>query len=224
MKIVAFSDTHIPYTNRKFLGFVDYALDVADLIVGAGDIIDRVRCTEKEIMKSRTGALLLEALKRLILSGKCYLLKGNHDPELSKTIQKLLGVSCETPSHFLLGNVLFTHGHQFDSLCGWWPWRFLKKIVPCFFKPPSHWKQYNREKWHKSIGMIYSNVFDFAERNISYNTNISYITIVMGHTHYASIMEIENGQLIVNCGDWLDSCTYIKLDTKNGECNLKKWE
>ncbi|HEC93270.1 MAG TPA: hypothetical protein ENI51_09810 [Candidatus Atribacteria bacterium] len=215
MKIIAFSDIHIPYTNKKFLSFVDYALDEADLIVGVGDIIDRVRCTEKEIMESKTGPLLLKALKKLILSGKCYLLKGNHDPDLDKTIQKLLGISCETPPYFIINNIFFTHGYQFDAACSWAPWRFLKKIAPWFFKPPSHWKQYNRKKWHKSIGAIYSNVFGFAEHH-------TYNLIVIGHTHYAGIMRIESGQIIADCGDWLDSCTYIKLD--NGQLDFKKWD
>jgi len=203
--ILACSDVHISMTDRRWLDWVDYALNVAGKIVLVGDTVDSVRFKKEDLFNSNPGIVLLAALRRLIESGKCFLVCGNHDPELSNTVKELFGIEVETWKELRIGDVLFVHGHQFDPILRYLPWRLFEKVVPRFVKPPSFWKCRNRQKWYKRVGLIYSNVYDYLENNKFIKL------IVIGHTHYASYHMIETGQKLADCGDWVDSKTWLEI-------------
>jgi len=211
MKLIAFSDIHIPYTSQNFPLFVDKIINDPniDLVVGAGDILDMVRCTIEDILGSKIGVTLLLGLKRLILKKKTRFVPGNHDPELGKTLTALLGVDVVTKD-FVLDGFQFTHGYQFDPLCRWAPWKWLKKVAPFFYRTPRDWKERNREKWQEKVGMIYGKVYSYLEKRTDLRG------VVMGHTHYPSIHYLETSQVVFDCGDGLDSESCLFLDTVSG--------
>lgn len=214
--ILACSDVHIPMTDKTWLDWIDYALDVADKIVLVGDIIDMVRFNKKDLLSNDMAEFLLMGLRRLIKSEKCFLVCGNHDPELSKTIKELLDIKIKASKELKIGDILFTHGYQFDPIRKRLPWKFLKKIVPWFVRTPSYWKHRDRKKWHRNIGIVYSNIYNYLEEH----KNIE--LIVIGHTHYASCQVIETGQCLADCGDWLDSRTWLEI--RGGEVEIKHWD
>ena len=205
-KIIACSDLHIPYTSRHFITFANYACE-ADIVVFNGDILDLVRCNVKEIKNSKTGRELLDALKKVILKTKTVFVEGNHDPELGKSLTELLGFEVESVPSYRLGRMGFIHGHQLDPACKHWNWKLLTKVAPFFFRPPSGWKKRNREKWKKKIGLIYTNAFTFLEEN-------PWCTLlVIGHTHYPSLHELETGQRLADCGDMMDSISGLVIES-----------
>ena len=211
MKLIAFSDIHIPYTSQNFLFFVDKIINNPniDLVVGVGDILDMVRCDTEDILGSKIGVMLLLGLKRLILKKKTRFVPGNHDPELGKTLTALLGIDI-VAEDFILDGFQFTHGYQFDPLCSWAPWKWLKKVAPFFFRTPRDWKERNREKWQEKIGVIYGKVYSYLEKRTDLRG------VVMGHTHYPSIHYLETSQVVFDCGDGLDSESCLFLDTVSG--------
>jgi len=211
MKIVAFSDIHIPFTSQDFLPFMDKIVSdpSIDLVVGVGDILDMVRCNIEDILGSKIGVMLLLGLKRLILKKKTRFVPGNHDPELGKTLTALLGIDIAAED-FILDGFQFTHGYQFDPLCSWAPWKWLKKVAPFFFRTPRDWKERNREKWQEKVGVIYGKVYSYLEKRTDLRG------VVMGHTHYPSIHYLETSQVVFDCGDGLDSESCLFLDTVSG--------
>ena len=211
MKLIAFSDIHIPYTSQNFLFFVDNIINNPniDLVVGVGDILDMVRCDIEDILESKIGVMLLLGLKHLILKKKIRFTPGNHDPELGKTLTALLGIDV-IAKDFVLDGFQFTHGYQFDPLCRWAPWGWLKKVAPFFYRTPRDWKERNREKWQEKIGVIYGKVYSYLEKRTDLRG------VVMGHTHYPSIHYLETSQIVFDCGDGLDSESCLFLNTSSG--------
>ena len=211
-KIIACSDLHIPFTNRYFVTFANYACE-ADIVVFNGDILDLVRCNVKEIKNSKTGRELLSALKKVTLKTKTIFINGNHDPNLGNNLTELLGIEVESAPSYRIGRTAFTHGYQLDPLCKHLNWGFFTKILPWFFNPPSGWKIRNREKWKEKIGPIYTRALTFLEEN-------PWCTLlVIGHTHYPSLHALETGQILADCGDWVDSRSWIEI--KKGKAEIK---
>jgi len=222
MRIIAFSDLHIPFTNRYFLDFIKVVPAKADLVVIVGDIFDLIRCSEKDIKKSKIGRELINSLETLMFKVRTILIKGNHDPELEKIAPKFFKFAYEKSlldvrEKFIIENYLFIHGHQFDSVCKRIKWKWLKKIMPFFFRTPSEWKVRKREKWKKHIASIYSNCYTFLEKNRNLN-------LVIGHTHYASKHIIETKQFLIDCGDFWDSCSWTEIDLKLKNATIRRWK
>ena len=211
-KIVCVSDLHIPYTSQYFIPFADY-ISKADKVVFCGDILDLVRCNIKDIKNSYIGQELLKALKKIIKATQTVFIEGNHDPELGKSLTELLGMEIQSFPFYRIGRMGFVHGYQFDPLCKHWDWKLLSKFAPWFFNPPSKWKQRNREKWHEKIGQIYAEAFSFLEK-----ADWCRIMIV-GHTHYPSIHKLETGQQLGDCGDWVDSRSWLEIE--RGKVEIK---
>jgi len=214
-KTIAISDIHIPYTDKSFLDFADYVISDAEIaeVIFIGDIIDSVKCTKDEIRQNPQGRALLDALSKIFETKKCHLVRGN--PDLGETLKDLLGI--EMPCHEILrkGDVAFAHGHQFDPVCSRIPWKLLKKIVPFFFETPRGWKKRNREKFVKSAAIVWAGAITYAE-------NRSIGKMIVGHTHRPALIELEAGILVCDCGDWLDSRTYLEIE--NGKIALVCWD
>jgi len=222
MRIIAFSDLHIPYTNKYFIDFANFVPSKADLVIIVGDILDLIRCSEKDIEQSKIARKLINSLESLMFKVRTILIKGNHDPELEKIAPKFFKFACEksllhVKERYIIGNYLFIHGHQFDPICKWIRWKWLKKIMPFLFRTPSEWKIKKREKWKKHIASIYSNCYSFLEENKNLN-------LVIGHTHYASKHVIETNQFLIDCGDFQDSCSWVEIDLRHKNALIKKWK
>jgi len=202
--IICVSDLHIPYTSRHFVRFADYACE-ADTVVFDGDVLDLVRCTVKDIKGSYIGRELVGAVKKIVKATETIFILGNHDMELSEALSVLLEMEISAYPSYRLGDMLFMHGWQFDPLCKYWNWRLLARISPWFFRPPSEWKARNREKWHRCVGRIYSEVFSFLEEHSWCRL------LVIGHTHYPSYHELQTGQRVLDCGDWVDSGSWGEI-------------
>ena len=214
--IVVISDVHIPYTDKSFLDFADHICsdDKIKNVVFNGDIIDRVRCTEDDIKRNPQGRELLDALFEIFNTKKCYLVKGNHDPDLGRTLYNLLGVEVPCYERLKVGGFLFMHGHQFDPICSRLPWKFLKKVLPWFFKTPRQWKERDRKRFIKSVGVVWANAIDYVEKH-------KIKSLIIGHTHYPAVIRLETGAIVADCGDWLDSLSYVRII--NGEVSFVRW-
>jgi len=204
-KIICISDLHIPYTSQYFIPFANYACK-ADKVIFNGDTFDLFKCTIKDIKDSLIGQELVKAVKGIVKSTQTVFIEGNHDPDLEIVLTELLEMEITAFPFYRIGRVGFVHGHQFDPLCKHLDWYLLSKFAPWFFNPPSKWKQKNKEKWKEKTGRIYAEAFSFLEK-------ASWCKIlVIGHTHYPSIHTLETGQKLADCGDWLDSRSWIEIE------------
>ena len=204
-KIICISDLHIPYTSQYFFPFANYACN-ADKVIFNGDTFDLFKCTMKDIKDSHIGQELIKAVKGIVMKAETIFIKGNHDEELDEKLPELLDMEVSAFPFYRIGRIGFVHGHQFDPLCKHLDWYLLSKFAPWFFNPPSKWKQKNKEKWKEKTGRIYAEAFSFLEK-------ASWCKIlVIGHTHYPSIHTLETGQKLADCGDWLDSRSWIEIE------------
>jgi len=206
-KIICISDLHIPYTSQYFIPFANYACK-ADMVIFDGDTFDLFKCTIKDIKNSHIGQELVKTVKRIVKSTQTVFIEGNHDPDLEVALTELLEMEITAFPFYRIGRIGFVHGHQFDLLCKHLDWHLLSKFAPWFFNPPSKWKQRNKEKWKEKIGKIYTEAFSFLEK-------ASWCKIlVIGHTHYPSLHELETGQKLADCGDWWDSNSWLEIERR----------
>ena len=211
-KIICVSDLHIPYTSQYFISFADYACR-ADKVIFCGDIFDLIRCSVEEIKNCYMGQELIKAVKKIVKETEAIFITGNHDEELDEKLPELLGMEIITYPFYRMGRIGFVHGYQFDPLCKHWNWRLLSKFAPWFFNPPSEWKLRDREKWKEKIGQIYAEAFSFLEKARWCRI------LVIGHTHYPSVHKLETGQKLADCGDWLDSRSWVEIE--RGKVEIK---
>jgi len=47
--------------------------------------------------------------------------------------------------------------------------------------------------------------------------------VVCGHVHRPNVNVHENGVTYINCGDWVESCTYV-VENQSGDLELRKWD
>ncbi|MCD6124299.1 metallophosphoesterase [bacterium] len=212
-KRIYFSDSHIPRCNEFFVEWLIKIIDYSKAkVYGLGDIFELIECTKDEVRNK--GIIEMGLLRKLNNIGRLFLLKGNHDMDAGRC----LGFPFYTESdrfYYSISGVgfYFMHGHQFDPICKHtWLWNILRHIVP-YFVTPGKAKYGQKQK-----------IYDATVKRILNNVYKANISLVFGHTHWAGIILRENGKVIINIGDMLDSCTWL-LEHKNGKFYLfKKWE
>ena len=67
-------------------------------------------------------------------------------------------------------------------------------------------KSFAAAKNSKKYAEIVSRIRTLA---LSYGRSLKMDGIIIGHTHWPEILADPDGLTYVNCGDWLDNCTYV---------------
>ena len=214
MKIYVASDFHIgsEFTNyKKIREFLNLVKQDGDKLILVGDIFDLWKCTP-EIIKDcepykSTYELLLDVAKIV----PTHIVKGNHDYLLNK---KLNLPNIEITNDFVKDNIYYIHGWQFDikqkfgSFAYGWLINYFPFLYQLLFKKPS--EIIDIEEKNTSDMGIYKEIKKFINKN-------DYKVIIIGHTHNPIIINKE----IYDCGDFIDSCSYIIID---GDSNpVLKW-
>ena len=215
-KTLFFSDAHIPYTDERFLKFIEMACidpDV-DAVYGLGDTFDLLRRDFAEIIACEPGAKCISVLRGLASIKPVWLLPGNHDVDLIKWAAGLNPIEV-MGRHVFCDGYLLTHGYEYDLLCRSLPWRLLAKVLPWWFKSPSQLKAAGQShKYNKQVGLIHGMAIADVEATDSFDG------IIMGHTHQLLIISTESNKTVADCGDFLDSASYLCL--QNGQITKHK--
>ncbi|MDD3039629.1 metallophosphoesterase [Bacteroides sp.] len=199
MKIVAASDLHIGYEGTNYANIhrlLDYTVANADKLILCGDIFDFWRCSLDDIRKYAPTFSVYNKLVEISNQMDVVIIKGNHDSTLNDSVFNI-------SKPFEFQGIYYTHGWEFDvEQCIGSPFfnfitEYFPNIYKKFFKTPFE-VQAKSDVYNTQIKAIDMVAKRYAEQ---------YDYLVMGHTHYPEI----DGKL-VNCGDLVDSSTYIEIN------------
>ena len=221
MNIHVASDLHIGYEHtryNKLLNFIDIVEAKSDKLILCGDTFDLWRNTFSNMERETklNSKQCIDRLLELSLEVPVDIIPGNHDYKLStiwkynKSLYKYLRIV----SPYFSKNIYYTHGWEFDILQRWgsfsYGWLVAKYpyIYQKFFRKPSEVLPLSDMQTGLSL-QIHAEAEKFAIAN-----NIRYV--VMGHTH---IPYCRNN--VANCGDFIDSCTYINITEQDNYKCLK---
>ena len=176
----------------------------AENIVTVGDVMELWQCEEG----------CVENLYCEELAGLAIGVNGNHD----------LKRGLELPNTLQIGNILIMHGHQGDKWNS--KWKFFGRLISKIARLLEllGWKDAdNVEAWLLTPPPSQQFSDDVARRyrqmlleNFEIYPGVD--TIIWGHTHIASLYEIEEGLLVGNCGTWASThlpCTAIRATSES---------
>lgn len=222
-KRLLFSDSHIPYCNPRFLDFLDMAEEEADEIIGVGDVFDTLRIPFEDIITSDPGRMIYDRMLRVAekISHRVppqhphntkpfKLIEGNHDPDLGRWQEHLPNITIM--DKYEVDGWVIEHGYRFDPICAHVPWRILQAVVSGLWSTPGKLKQKRRtEKYHRAVGWIHGTALEDLQRS-------DHVGRIMGHTHFGLIIQGEQEKTLADCGDFVDSASYIILE--DGQAKL----
>ena len=195
----------------KIYELLELAEIKSDELVLCGDTFDLWRYPVTEIDETIMPEFkkCLDKLKEAAKEIPIKIIPGNHDYNLQnawKDLQKDYNV--EISDNFYRGDIYFTHGWQFDvrqrrfSFAYSWLVTQFPYLYQRYFKKPAQMGIKKRDKPYEMSDKVHIEAENFALKN-----NLKYV--VLGHTHIPTICNH-----IIDCGDFIDSCSYIELDNK----------
>jgi len=214
MKIYCASDLHMGYerTNYdKICKFLELAENKSDELILCGDTFDLWRYSVDKIDKTTMVEFktCLNKLKETTKEIPVKIIPGNHDYNLQNVWKDLRkDYDVEITDSFYQGDIYFTHGWQFDmrqrrlSFAYLWLVTSFPYLYQKYFRKPSQMGLPRNDGAYPVSKRIHKETEEFAIKN-----NLKYV--VMGHTHIPT-----QCNHILDCGDFIDSCTYIVLDNK----------
>ena len=217
MKIYCASDMHIGYeysNHLKIKEFFNIVKENADGLILCGDTFDLWRYPYHKILNTIKPDFedVMSHLKQTAAEVPTTIIPGNHDYNLMKLWKDYGEYNVSIVDPFEKEGIYFCHGWKFDMMqrlgsiaYRWLVYRF-PSIYQRFFKKPSQMLSPNDEPYPLSI-KIHNEAEQYA---LNHNLN----HVVMGHTHIPVIQDH-----IIDCGDFVDSASYVILD--NGVPELK---
>ncbi len=197
-KVLVTSDWHIsPSLDlvNKLSEHIDYCegqLTRGYRIILAGDIFNALECG--------WGAYRHHPIiKRLSQWDNLDIIEGNHDRK---------NPYLPTKPSVVIDNIYFCHGHQFDILWGWLPiYRIpIPHFIQRWYRTPAKKKKGELRDYHLASMQIEYSAGKDALKN-------GYKAIIFGHTHLPMIIWREDF-ILANCGDGVDSFSFLELDTE----------
>tara|TARA_A100001515_G_C4550726_1_gene203327 strand:+ start:334 stop:993 length:660 start_codon:yes stop_codon:yes gene_type:complete len=218
MKRVVISDLHIGSKYSKEEKLIEFlqSLECDELIL-AGDIIDFIKVPS---FTEHSGALfkLLDNFENKIV----YII-GNHDISFKKfNGLEAFGVCFCQEYNFTSGGKTYRveHGDKYEK--GIIHWNLLMNIISVFQDLIERWWDINLTKWFHSLSVKkrkLRRIWDI----IQWNDDVD--VLIIGHTHTPEVLiwvdKNENIRTYVNCGDWVQNCTYVTIE--DGVTRLKSW-
>jgi len=214
MKQICASDLHLGYEHTnydKVCKLLDIAESKSDGLILCGDTFDLWRYPVKNIPKTTMVPFkeCLEKTKEVAEEIPVKIIPGNHDYNLQKVWKDLRkDYNVEITNSFYRGDIYFTHGWEFDvqqrfgSFAYEWLVTSFPYIYQKWFKKPSQMGLPKADIPYSMSEKVHSEAEKFAIKN-----NLKYV--ILGHTHIPSIFSH-----VVDCGDFVDSCSYIVLEDK----------
>ena len=213
------SDTHLGSDYSKedqllsLLSTIDY-----DELVLAGDIVEFLRNPEF----TKTSMRLINLIQDF--KGPVKYIVGNHDDAFESFVGDYIGnIEFMTEYNFNYTGRRFRiqHGDQYDT--GIVKQRYTIQLISVIQNIIERYFKVNLSKWWTSKQIKkrkLKRIWDIVQWNDDADV------FIMGHTHNPEVLiwlnKDENLKTYINCGDWVDNCTYVII--KNGQVRLRKWE
>lgn len=219
MKTFCLSDLHIGYERANYPK-IEEVLELvrrdADKLVLVGDILDLWLLPIELISGLAPFKDALEDLIRTANEVDTTYITGNHDLQVKDLVKSL---PMPVVNNLTLDNIYFTHGWQFDTQQGFLRifqgipevYYYIVQLVPHIY-----------QRYYKTPSMIPREEYAFTEKARElhgiaqiFAERKKFDYLVMGHTHDP----IVEGK-VVDCGDFIDSISYIVIE--DGEPELKR--
>jgi UDP-2,3-diacylglucosamine pyrophosphatase LpxH len=234
-RLVVISDLHIgnPYSlaTRKLATFVDYLIDGRYNLCINGDGVD--------ILQGRLRGLTEQTLDILDLlrkfesaGGHTYYVVGNHDMALERALNTFLADYLTPFLNVTSGKlrIRVEHGHVYDPFYAASPRVYemlgvaaapLLRLYPDIYKAWSGTARVRRRaaKWLRET----SEGYDTAEQEAAgMLANRGFDVVIFGHTHRPERLDLPNGAVYFNSGNWLRNSTFVQI--ADDSATLLRWE
>jgi len=232
------SDSHLGLPGCGADMLLSFLLSVkCERLYLVGDIID-VWAMRKRLYWPKSHTEIIRAILDLANNGtQIIYLPGNHDEVMRQNIGTCIGnfIICDEAIHPTADGryLLVLHGDQFDSvvqfsrplaMMGSHAYRLLLKanrfinwIRRLFNKPYWSLARYLKHQ----IKNVVTYISDFEQAVAQRAVKNELDGVVCGHIHNAEIRVID-GIEYFNCGDWVESCTFLAEDF-DGSIELVQW-
>jgi len=218
-KRLVISDTHLgsEYSKEEELLNLLQSLEYNELIL-AGDIIEFLRNPEF----TKVTGKIINFIQTF--NGPIKYIVGNHDDAFESFIDSHInGIEFLREYKFVYANRKYKiqHGDQYDV--GIAKQRYLIRFVSSIQNIIERYFKINLSKWW-SLKQIKKRKLKKIYDIVQWNNDAD--VFIMGHTHNPEVLiwlnKDENLKTYINCGDWVDNCTYVIIE--NGQVRLRKWE
>jgi UDP-2,3-diacylglucosamine pyrophosphatase LpxH len=217
MSTLIISDVHIgdPKSGVKDLHFfLDQQKDVDELII-AGDFVDLWLAGIDDILQE--ASTIMYYIKSRF-KDKFTWIVGNHDIDLEPLFcsSKIIEVNNK--------RVLIVHGHQYDESFYLAYMDFIARWIAMGIATINSYTTYDLRRYMLSLSKFMDiDSYEDMIHDVKYTANEKiggrYDCVIMGHTHKAEIQTLDSGLIYMNCGDWVQHRTAIKLND-SGEFSL----
>ena len=213
MKVMCYSDAHRGITANydKLHKFGDRVeIEKPDLVLGLGDNYTLDWIPWVQIISWQPSSRSIAQQKRIAHYIPWFEMLGNHDKKLADCEEDLYPVHVCKEQTITLDGVTYTHGDQFDdTIKYWWSplekifWKWMPWLYPRLFGTPSVLKKKGHDvSYSKLVGAVEANAQLWAESGEHDKS------LVFGHTH-SEFIKYRSLHFLANCGDFVDSCSYI---------------
>lgn len=217
MKRIFISDLHIGDDRSKWYEIlIKLSNESFDELYLLGDIFDLWLHKYDKIKRENFAAIQL--LNKLAERVHVYYIIGNHDEEIIKYRNDFDRIIF-TDSSVIDGKIKIIHGNEYDFLMEkfYFGSRIVAKISNVIYKlfKIKCCKISLSNKKHSKQYLKLMNIIKMK----AYELNKNFMTLIMGHTHLPANEKIGN-MLYLNCGDWVDSFSYIVEENGKFELNF----
>jgi UDP-2,3-diacylglucosamine pyrophosphatase LpxH len=213
------SDTHLGSDYSKEAELLNLLTSTQyDELILAGDIIEFLRNPEF----TKTTVKLINFIQNF--HGPVKYIVGNHDDAFELFVGEKIGdIEFMTEYNFDYSGRSYRiqHGDQYET--GIVKQRYLIRFVSSIQNIIERYFKINLSKWwtNKQIKKRkLKRIWDIVQWNNDADV------FIMGHTHNPEVLiwldKHENLKTYINCGDWVDNCTYVIVE--KGQVRLRKWE
>lgn len=203
-----------------------------------GDIVDFWAMSRSIHWTPAQNTVVQKLLRRARHGERVMLIPGNHDEALRGYLDAAFGdieLAGEHVHELADGRrFLLIHGDEFDQVTRHHRWvAVLGDVAYNQLVRLNLWLSWVRRKlgcsgyWSlagyakRRVKTALNFIFDFEDSAVRHARERGLDGVVCGHIHWATIKDID-GQLYVNCGDWVDSCTAI-VEHLDGQLELVTW-
>lgn len=216
---VIISDTHLGSAYSRDEELLEFLKETeADEIILAGDIIEFLRKPQFTVTTLKILNLLSQRQVRLIY------VVGNHDDAFEKFVGGHISNIEFVKSYdfeYAGRRYRIEHGDKYDNSVVKWRYTMyfvsiLQDMFERYFKIDLTTWWSRRQLRKRKLKRIW----DIVKWNDDADV------FIMGHTHSPEVLiwvdKNEQIKTYINCGDWVENCTYVIV--KDGQVRLRKWK
>ena len=227
------SDLHLKpgEKNEIFHDFLDICeYEKPDMIIELGDIDELIWFTLEEIITADYSSDIFHRRKKIARDIPTLAVPGNHNPGTKAYFMPIYAYKSMlwpiqlTAPQITIDGIRYEHGHRSDPTMHFWnfwvnqPW--VKERLPWLyiqlFGSPADWKKKDQVKWSRRNALLYNLKFEYEAIQDD-------VHVVFGHTHQPYVKILQNGLHVGNCGDMVDSYTFIEIDNDSDNWMELRW-